>query len=66
MKKVIIFGSSKGIGKSIKEKLSLLDLKLVLPTSKEVNTSNIDSMIKFARSEKSTDILIKVIIFFKL
>lgn len=58
MKKVIIFGSSKGIGKSIKEKLSLLDLKLVLPTSKEVNTSNIDSMIKFARSEKSTDILI--------
>lgn len=58
MKSALILGSSKGIGKSIKKKISDLDIKIISPSSKELDTSNLDSVKKFLKSLKSVDYLI--------
>jgi len=58
MKKAIIFGSSKGIGKSIKQELSKINLKLVCPSSKEVDTKDVFLINQFIQKEIKTDILI--------
>jgi 3-oxoacyl-[acyl-carrier protein] reductase len=58
MKSALILGSSKGIGKSIKKKISDLDIKIISPSSKELDTSNLDSVKKFLKSLKSIDYLI--------
>ena len=58
LKKAIILGSSKGIGKSIAKNLDDLKIKLILPSSKELNTSNLDTVKKFLKKNHSTDILV--------
>lgn len=58
MKKAIILGSSKGIGHSISRSLSNLNLNLILPSSDELNTSDLSSVKKFIKKNKSTDILV--------
>ena len=58
MKSALILGSSKGIGKSIKKKISDLNIKIISPSSKELDTSNLDSVKKFLKSLKSVDYLI--------
>ena len=57
MKTALILGSSKGIGKSIKKHLKK-DHKLICPSSKELDTSNIKSVKDFAKKIKIVDILI--------
>ena len=50
MKTALIIGSSKGIGKSIKEKLGELKLKIIAPPRKELDTSNLDNVKKFIKN----------------
>ena len=57
MKKVLILGSSKGIGKAIKNQLKN-NYDLVLPNSKILDTSKIETIKKFISKEKNFDILI--------
>ena len=58
MKSALILGSSKGIGKSIKKKLNELNIQIICPSSKELNTSNLDNVKKFIKNLKSIDYLI--------
>ena len=58
MKKAIVFGASRGIGKSISDSLKKLDLDVISLSSSEVDTSNLDSVNEFAENNNSTDILV--------
>ncbi|MEC7711071.1 MAG: SDR family oxidoreductase [Thermoproteota archaeon] len=58
MKKAIVLGASRGIGKSISEFLNKLDLDVISLSSKDVDTSDLDSVNRFANTNDSTDILV--------
>ena len=54
MKKAIVFGASRGIGKSISDSLKKLDLDVISLSSSDVDTSNLDSVNEFAENNNST------------
>ena len=58
MKKAIVFGASRGIGKSISDSLNELDLDVISLSSSDVDTSNLDSVNEFADKNNTTDILV--------
>jgi 3-oxoacyl-[acyl-carrier protein] reductase len=58
MKKAIVLGASRGIGKSISDSLKELDLDVVSLSSNDIDTSNLDSVNRFADENNSTDILV--------
>ena len=58
MKRAIVFGASRGIGKSISDSLNELDLDVISLSSSDVDTSNLDSVYEFANKNNSTDILV--------
>ena len=58
MKKAIILGASRGIGKSISDSLKKLDLDVISLSSNDIDTSNLNSVNKFANENNSTDILV--------
>ena len=58
MKKAIVLGASRGIGKSISDSLKKLDLDVFSLSSNDIDTSNLDSVKKFANENNSTDILV--------
>ena len=58
MKKAIVFGASRGIGKSISDSLKELDLDVISLSSSNVDTSNLDSIDKFVSKHSSTDVLV--------
>ena len=58
MKKAIVLGASRGIGKSISDSLKKLDLDVLSLSSNDIDTSNLDSVNKFADENNSTDILV--------
>ena len=58
MKKAIVLGASRGIGKSISESLKKLDLDVVSLSSNDIDTSNFDSVNRFADENNSADILV--------
>ncbi len=58
MKKAIVFGASRGIGKSISDSLKELNLDVISLSSSDVDTSNLDSVNEFANKNNSTDILV--------
>ena len=58
MKKAIVLGASRGIGKSISDSLKKLDLDVLSLSSNDIDTSNLDSVNKFANENNSTDILV--------
>ncbi len=57
MKKAIVLGGSRGIGKAIADSLKTIDCYVVATSKKELDTSNLDSVKKFAQN-KETDILV--------
>ena len=57
MKKAIVLGGSRGIGKAIAESLKTIDCDVTATSRKELDTSNLDSVKKFAQN-KETDILV--------
>tara|TARA_A100001037_G_scaffold71331_1_gene63907 strand:+ start:236 stop:883 length:648 start_codon:yes stop_codon:yes gene_type:complete len=58
MKKAIVLGASRGIGKSISDSLKELDLDVVSLSSNDIDTSNLDSVNRFADENNSADILV--------
>ena len=58
MKRAIVFGASRGIGKSISDSLKKLDLDVISLSSNDIDTSNLNSVNKFANENNSTDILV--------
>ena len=58
MKKAIVLGASRGIGKSISDSLKKLELEVVAASSNDIDTSDIDSVNKFAETNNSADILV--------
>ena len=58
MKKAIVLGASRGIGKSISDSLKKLDLYVLSLSSNDIDTSNLDSVNKFADENNSADILV--------
>lgn len=57
MKKAIVLGGSRGIGKAIADSLKTIDCDVTVTSRKELDTSNLDSVKKFAQ-DKETDILV--------
>lgn len=57
-KKAIILGGSRGIGKAISESLSDIGCQVVAASSKDIDTSDLASVTRFADYHKSTDILV--------
>tara|TARA_Y100000590_G_scaffold76582_1_gene84698 strand:+ start:724 stop:1371 length:648 start_codon:yes stop_codon:yes gene_type:complete len=58
MKKAIVLGASRGIGKSISDYLQKLDFEVLAASSDDIDTSNIQSVNKFAEANNSTDVLV--------
>ena len=58
MKKAIVLGASRGSGKSISDSLKKLDLDVISLSSNDIDTSNLNSVNKFANENNSTDILV--------
>ena len=58
MKKAIVLGASRGIGKSISDSLKKLDLDVFSLSSNDIDTSNLNSVNKFANENNSTDIFV--------
>ena len=58
MKKAVVLGGSRGIGKAISDSLRKLDLEVLSASSAEIDTSDLDSVNKFAEKNSSTDILV--------
>ncbi|MDC0241263.1 SDR family NAD(P)-dependent oxidoreductase [Candidatus Nitrosopelagicus sp.] len=58
MKKAIILGGSRGIGKAISDSLKKLDLEVLSASSTDIDTSNLESVNKFAEKNNTTDILV--------
>jgi len=58
LKRAIVFGASRGIGRSISDSLKELDLDVISLSSSDVDTSNLDRVNEFADKNNSTDILV--------
>ena len=58
MKKAIVLGGSKGIGKAISNSLKKLDLEVLSASSTDIDTSDLKSVNKFAEENSTTDILV--------
>ena len=58
MKKAIILGGSRGIGKAISDSLKKLDLEVLSASSTDIDTSDLESVNKFAEKNNAADILV--------
>jgi 3-oxoacyl-[acyl-carrier protein] reductase len=58
VKKAIVLGGSRGIGKSISNSLKKLDFEVISTSSSDIDTSNLDSVNKFAEENSTTDVLV--------
>jgi 3-oxoacyl-[acyl-carrier protein] reductase len=58
MKKAIVLGGSRGIGKAISESLKTLDIDVVAASKAHIDTSNMESVRKFLQTYSNTDILV--------
>jgi 3-oxoacyl-[acyl-carrier protein] reductase len=58
MKKAIVLGGSRGIGKAISDSLKKLDLEVLSASSTDIDTSDLQSVDKFAEKNSTADILV--------
>ena len=58
MKKAIVLGGSRGIGKAISESLKTLEIDVVAASKADIDTSNMESVRKFLQIYSNTDILV--------
>ena len=58
MKKAIVLGGSRGIGKAIAESLNSLNVEVIATSKQDIDTSNLESVKKFSKENGSTDILV--------
>ena len=58
MKKAIVFAGSRGIGKAIAEQLAAQKIEVVSTSTKTVDTSDLEQIERFCKSNQQTDILV--------
>ena len=58
MKKAIILAGSRGIGKGIADSLEQLDIDVIRTSTKDLDTSNLDSVNNFITNNPTTDVLV--------
>ena len=58
MKKAIVLGGSRGIGKAISEALKSLDIHVIATSKADIDTSNLESVRKFSNEHTGVDILV--------
>jgi 3-oxoacyl-[acyl-carrier protein] reductase len=58
MKKAIVIAGSRGIGKAIADALRSIDCQVIATSQKELDTSNLENIKKFAKENNETDILV--------
>ena len=58
MKKAIVLGGSRGIGKAISNSLRSIEIDVFSASKKDIDTSNLESVNKFLEEHNETDILI--------
>ena len=58
MKKAIVLGGSRGIGKAISESLKTLDIDVIAASKSDIDTSNMESVRKFLQTHSNSDILV--------
>ena len=58
MTKAIILGGSRGIGKAISDSLGSINLDIVTTSKNDLDTSNLESVLRFIQQNKETDILV--------
>jgi|TARA_B100001750_G_scaffold244414_1_gene261702 3-oxoacyl-[acyl-carrier protein] reductase len=58
VKKAIVIGSSRGIGKAIAESLNSLDIDVVTTSKQDIDTSNLQSVKEFSQKNHTVDILV--------
>ena len=58
MKKAIVIGSSRGIGKAIAESLNSLDIDVVTTSKQDIDTSNLQRVKEFSQKNHTADILV--------
>jgi len=58
MRKAIVLGGSRGIGKAISESLKSLEIDVVATSKQDVDTSNLESVHEFSRKNDTADILV--------
>ena len=56
--KAIVLGGSKGIGKAIANSLLSMGCDVTATSRKDIDTSNLNSVKKFIKKHKQTDILV--------
>jgi len=54
----IVLGASRGIGKAIADAISGIGYRVVGTSSSELDTGNIEDVIRFCRSNRETDVLV--------
>ena len=57
-KKAIVIGGSKGLGQQISKNIKSLGIKTYSCSRKEIDTSDLNSVNKFIKKHKNTDILV--------
>lgn len=58
MRKAIVFGGSRGIGRAISDALRGIDCNVISTSKKDVDTSDLNSVKKFIANHDETDILV--------
>ncbi len=58
MRKAIVLGGSRGIGKAIADSLHSIGYEVVVTSKKELDTSNLQNVRDFIQNQKETDILV--------
>jgi len=58
MTKAIVLGGSRGIGKAISDSLKSINLDVVATSKNDLDTSSLDSVLRFVEQNKETDILV--------
>lgn len=58
MKKAIVVGGSRGIGKAISDSLKVIGYSVTATSRKELDTSDLESVKNFIHNHKETDILV--------
>ena len=58
MKKAIVLGGSRGIGKAISKSLKTMDIEVVAASKTDIDTSNMESVRKFLQTYSNADILV--------
>lgn len=56
--KAVVIGGSRGIGKAIADSLGTIGCEVIATSKKELDTSDLASVKKFAQNNKETDILV--------